>query len=56
MKKFTSESRFQFSGELGSFIKEEFSMVVPELDNFSLGYYQRGLGNSKIYLINENDS
>ena len=35
--------------------KEEFSMLVPESDNFSLGYYQRGRGNSKIYLINEND-
>ena len=44
MKKFTSESRFQFPGELRSCIKEEFSMVVPELDNFSLGYYQRGRG------------
>ena len=30
-------------------------MVVPELDNFSLGYYQKGRGNSKIFLINEND-
>ena len=30
-------------------------MVVPESDNFSLGYYERGRHNSKIYLINEND-
>ena len=29
-------------------------MVVPESDNFSLGYYQRRRGNSKLYLINEN--
>ena len=38
MKKFTSESQFQFPGELRSCIKEEFSMVVPESDNFSLGW------------------
>ena len=55
MKKFTSESRFQFPGELRSHIKEEFTTVVPESDNFSLGYYQKGRGNSKIFLINEND-
>ena len=30
-------------------------MGVPESDNFSLSYYQRGRGNSKIYLINKND-
>ena len=55
MKKFTSESRFQFPGELRSHIKEEFTTVVPESDNFSLGYYQKGRGNSKIFLINENN-
>ena len=55
MKKFTSESRFQFPGELRSRIKQEFTTVVPESDNFSLGYYQKGRGNSKIFLINEND-
>ena len=55
MKKFTLESRFQFPGELRSRIKEEFTTVVPESDNFSLGYYQKERGNSKIFLINEND-
>ena len=55
MKKFTSESRFQFPGELRSCIKVEFSTVVPGSDNFSLGYYHKGRGNSKIFLINEND-
>ena len=42
-------------GELRSYIKGEFRLNVPESDSFALGYYQKARGNSKIYLVNEND-
>jgi len=55
VQKFTSENKYQFLGELRSYIKGEFRLNVPESDSFALGYYQKGRGNSKIYLVNGND-
>ena len=54
VKKF-KEGKFQSPDELKDYVREKYRELVP-LDSINCGYFQKGRGNGKIYLLSEDDT